>query len=324
MTPLYPFAFRPLLRRYLWGGRKLGTELGKEIGPEADYAESWEICDRGQDQSVVIEGPLAGTTLSELTRRRGDELLGPHAPKDRFPLLFKFLDAQRTLSVQVHPDDVAAARLTPPDLGKTEAWVILDAAPGGSIYAGFKRGFDRAAVERELARGVVELCLHRFEPRANDVVFLPAGAIHALGAGVLVAEIQQSSDATFRLFDWNRVGPDGKPRALHIPQALDAIDFSLGPIGPVSLGRETFPGEWERLVTCDYFILDRRTAKQAFSMGGDGLCRILAVIQGEVIVDSETLLQTGRRGATFLLPTCLKPVTIRPRGSATLLSIRLP
>src|SRR5690606_25050283 len=128
-----------------------------------------------------------------------------HAPQPRFPLLFKLLDAQKTLSVQVHPDDRRAALLNPPDYGKTEAWVVLDAEPGSLIYAGLKRGFDRHALAREIARGTVELCLHRFEPQPGDCVFIPAGVVHALGTGLLIAEIQQSSDTTYRLFDWNRV-----------------------------------------------------------------------------------------------------------------------
>src|SRR5262249_21657736 len=131
-----------------------------------DYAESWEVCDHGKDQSLVVEGDVAGMSLGDLVQQRGKELLGRHHPQAQYPLLFKFIDAHRPLSVQVHPDDARAALLTPPDLGKTEAWVILSADPGSLIYAGLKRGFDRPALERELSRGTCELCLHRFEPKA--------------------------------------------------------------------------------------------------------------------------------------------------------------
>ena len=148
MPSLYPLKFRPLLKRYLWGGRRLGTVLGKPLGDGNDYAESWEVADHDADQSIVANGHLAGTTLGQLVRERGDELLGRHAPQSRFPLLFKYLDCQRDLSVQVHPDDAAAARLDPPDLGKTEAWLILDAQPGSRVYAGLRFGFDRAALAR--------------------------------------------------------------------------------------------------------------------------------------------------------------------------------
>ena len=146
--------------------------------------------------------------------------------------MFKFLDAQKTLSVQVHPNDDQAARLDPPDLGKTEAWVVLAAEPGSRIYAGLKRGFDRHALEREVHRGTCELCLHSFEPQPGDCVFIPAGTVHALGAGLVVAEIQQASDTTFRLFDWNRVDRDGKPRPLHIRESLDTINYLRGQVQP--------------------------------------------------------------------------------------------
>ena len=235
MASCPPLRFAPLLKRYLWGGRRLGTLLGKPIGAEEDYAESWEIADHGADQTVVSGGPLAGMTLEQVLEKHGRELLGQHWDSkqcSRFPLLFKFLDCRRVLSVQVHPNDAAAAKQVPPDLGKTEAWVILAAEPGSVVYAGLKRGFDQAALERELVRGTTELCLHKFEPKVGDCIFIPAGTVHALGAGLVVAEIQQASDTTFRLFDWNRVGPDGKPRQLHIEESLAAIDYSAGPVQP--------------------------------------------------------------------------------------------
>ena len=143
MSALYPLRFEPIFRRYIWGGRKLGTLLNKSIGEGNDFAESWEMVDRGADQSRVVAGPLAGKTLGELVANHGQELLGRHHPQPRFPLLFKFLDCEKTLSVQVHPNDQQAAKLNPPDLGKTEAWVVLSAEPGSLIYAGLKRGFDR-------------------------------------------------------------------------------------------------------------------------------------------------------------------------------------
>src|SRR5205085_12383921 len=140
----------------------------------SDYAESWEIADHEHGQSIVADGPLASTSLHELAASRGTELLGRHAPQPRFPLLFKFLDCQRDLSVQVHPDDAAAARLTPPDLGKTEAWVVLDAQPGSRIYAGLRKGCDEATLRSALGGGNIENCLHSFEPKPGDCVFIPA------------------------------------------------------------------------------------------------------------------------------------------------------
>ena len=190
------------------------TVLGKPIGPGDDYAESWEVADHGADQSIVDFGPLAGTTLGELVLGRGDELVGPKGtvpyPQARFPLLVKFLDAKQVLSVQVHPNDEQAAKQTPPDLGKTEAWVMLATEPGSKIYAGLRPGVDRAQLEAAIRDGTCERLLHSFEPKPGDCVFIPAGTVHAIGQGLLVAEIQQSSDTTFRLFDWNRTGADGR------------------------------------------------------------------------------------------------------------------
>jgi mannose-6-phosphate isomerase len=321
--PLYPLRFEPLFRHYLWGGRKLGKLLGKPIGEGNDYAESWEVVDRGADQSRVAEGPLAGTALSELVRSHGAALLGRHHPQARFPLLLKFLDCEKILSVQVHPDDKMAARLNPPDLGKTEAWVVLAADPGSFIYAGLKRGFDRAALEREVQRGTCELCLHRLEPKVDDCLFLPAGAVHALGAGLVIAEIQQSSDATFRLFDWNRIGPDGRPRPLHVEQSLEAIDYNLGPVQPQE-PQPTEQADVQRLVQCEKFVLDRCKFDQARTIGGDERFHLLAVLDGAIQVAGDPtgkLLQTGQ---TVLLPAGLGKCLLRPIQPTTMLDIYLP
>jgi mannose-6-phosphate isomerase len=323
MAALYPLRFTPILRRYLWGGRRLGRFLAKPIGEGDDYAESWEICDRSDDQSLVASGPLAGTSLGELVRERAEELLGRHAPRDRFPLLFKFLDAQRTLSVQVHPNDAQAQTLNPPDLGKTEAWVVLAAQPGSLIYAGLKRGFDRAAFQREVVRGTCELCLHRFEPRPGDCIFLPAGMVHAIGAGLLIAEIQQSSDVTYRLFDWNRIGPDGRPRPLHIEQALEVIDFSLGP-GRPQTPRPTVRPHVERLVECDKFTLDRWTIASPDSIGGDERCHLLAVLDGELAITGDPDERPLLKGSTALLPASLGVTELRPQGTTVMLDAYLP
>lgn len=320
---LYPLRFRPVFRRYLWGGRRLETVLGKELPPGDDYAESWEVVDRGEVQSVVAAGPLAGTPLAELVATRGEELFGRGVDiPPRFPLLVKLLDAQRTLSVQVHPNDQQAARLVPPDLGKTEAWVVLHAEPGAEIFAGIKRGFDRHALEREIHRGTVELCLHRFQPQVGDCVFIPAGTVHALGAGLMIAEIQQSSDVTFRLFDWKRVGPDGRPRELHVEQALDVIDFDAGPVNPCVPQPTGEPGV-ERLVACDKFVLQRHTFDAPRSLGGDDRLRVLMGVEGavEAAGDAAEALQ---RGQTLLLPACAGAVRLSPRGTATILTAYLP
>lgn len=302
----------------------MATVLGKDLPPEGVLAESWEICDRQADQSVVANGPLAGTTLRELITAYSSQLLGRHAGASRFPLLFKFLDAREPLSVQVHPNDEQAARLDPPDLGKSEAWVILDAAPGSLIYAGLKRGFDRAALAREVARGTTDLCLHRFEPHVGDCVFLPAGTIHALGAGLLVAEIQQSSDTTYRLFDWNRAGPDpGAPgRPLHVQQALDAIDYNRGPVQPQRPAPTDRP-HVERLVECEKFTLDRWQFNSPQPIGGDDRFHFIAVLDGHLEIPGD-LCASLRRGDTALVPAALGTLQLKPNGQVTLLDAYLP
>ncbi|NIL95603.1 MAG: class I mannose-6-phosphate isomerase [Planctomycetales bacterium] len=323
MAELYPLRFRPIFRRYLWGGRRLHTVLAKSIGDGDDYAESWEVVDHGEDQSIVAVGPLGGKTLQELVRYRGAELFGRHHPQPSFPLLWKFLDANQTLSVQVHPNDRQAAQLDPPDLGKTEAWVVLDAAPGSLIYAGLKRGFDRPVVEREVMRGTVELCLHRFQPAVGDCVFLPAGTVHALGAGLLVAEIQQASDTTYRLFDWNRVGADGRPRALHVQQGLEVIDYGRGPVQPQT-PQATDQPHIQRLVECDKFVLDRWQLSGSQPAGGDHRCHILAVLEGAVYVDGDAAKEPLGRGQTILLPAAAGEVRLESRQQVTLLDAYLP
>jgi mannose-6-phosphate isomerase len=332
---LYPLRFQPLWRRYLWGGRRLATVLNKPLGEGNDYAESWEVVDRGVDQSRVAAGPLAGWTLHDLIDEYGPTLLGSSARTDRFPLLLKFLDCQRDLSVQVHPKDEQAARLSPPDLGKTEAWVVIQALPGSRIYAGLKRGFDRPALQREVARGTTALCLHAFEPQAGDCVFIPAGTVHALGAGLLVAEIQQSSDTTFRLFDWNRVGPDGQPRELHIEQALETIDYDRGPVHPQT-PQPTERPHVERLVTCEYFVMDRwrLDADQPLvvephdsggkASSGRGV-HLLAILEGAAEIAGDATPEPAAPGQTLLIPAAVVDATvIRPRGPVSLLDIYLP
>lgn len=314
-----PLRFRPLLKRALWGGRRLGDVLHKPIGPESDYAESWEIVDHGVDQSVVVGGPWAGRTLGELTAEEGPALLGRHFPQARFPLLFKFLDCQTKLSVQVHPDDACAALLDPPDLGKTEAWTILDAAPGSLIYAGLKPGVDRAALEREVKLGMCERVLDRFEPQRGDCLLLPAGVVHAPGGGQLIAEIQQASDTTFRLFDWNRVDASGRPRQLHVDQALASIDYDYGSARP-QVPAPTDDHQVERLVACEQFMLDRLVLTEPHPLPSDERFRILAVISGTVTIGDEEF----STGETCLVPAALTDVMIKPIGQAMLLSAYLP
>jgi len=220
---MYPLRFAPLFRRYIWGGRRLAEVLDKHIGDQS-AAESWEIVDHQDDQSIVRFGDLAGKSLRDLIAEHGVDLVGddlmekisshnlPDHLQNRFPLLLKFLDANRNLSVQVHPDDRLGATLSPPDLGKTEAWYVMHADPGSKIYAGLKQDVTAESFRAAIESGQTESTLHSFEPQQGDCVFIQAGTQHAIGAGLLIAEIQQASNATFRVYDWGRVGDDGQPR----------------------------------------------------------------------------------------------------------------
>jgi mannose-6-phosphate isomerase len=219
--------FTPLYQTRVWGGRRLETILGRTLPDAQPYGESWELVDRDREQSVVSDGPLAGTSLHDLwTRHRrevfGEDLMASTAP--RFPLLIKVLDCVDDLSIQVHPP----AHLAPALGGepKTEMWYVAHADAGAGIYAGLRSGVSRAHFERALDDGTVDACIPRLPVRAGDSLFVPSGRLHALGRGLLIYEIQQNSDTTYRVFDWNRAGLDGRPRELHVEQSLQCIDFS--------------------------------------------------------------------------------------------------
>ena len=314
---LPPLVLAPVYRRYLWGGRRFATTLGRDLPPGDDYAESWELVDRGADQSVVATGPLAGTTLGTLVRDHGRDLLGRAAPLPAFPLLFKFLDARLDLSVQVHPDDARAARLVPPDRGKTEAWYVIDAAAGARIWAGTTPGMDAAAFAAALRAGRIADVLHAFEPRPGDCVFIPAGTVHAIGGGLLVAEIQQSSDVTYRLHDWDRLGPDGKPRQLHVQAGLEAVT-RFGPVAPVRPEATDDPAV-RRLVACDHFLLDEVRPDASgghWQAGGDDRCHFLAVISGRVQFADHWQLPALGPGSCAILPAAAGPQKIVGRAEA--------
>ena len=314
-----PLRFQPIFRRYLWGGRRLSTELNKPIGDGNDYAESWEIVDHGHDQSVVANGRAAGKTLHQLVTENPEELLGQHASLSQFPLLLKFLDCNRVLSVQVHPNDEQAAILDPPDLGKTEAWVVLAAEPGSKLYAGLKPDVTPAELRAALEAGNCETCLHELEPQVGDCIFIEAGTVHALGAGLLIAEIQQASDTTFRLFDWNRVDAAGNPRQLHIEQSLATIDFTRGPVSPQQAVATDRAGQ-QRLVECEKFILDRWHMQSEFYFGGDNRFHLLAILAGEIQLANEKFVA----GESCLLPASAGQVAAIPMGDAILLDAYLP
>jgi len=325
-TPLYPLRFKPILRRLIWGGRRLGTVLHKPIGDGLDYAESWEISDYRDQVSIVEQGSLAGTTIRDLIGGRGEELLGPAlGPRDQFPLLVKFIDAHQDLSVQVHPDDGTGRRLAG-DNGKTETWVILEAEPASAIYAGLKQGVGRDEFARAIRAGEVEHLLHRFEPKQGDCILIEAGTVHAIGAGVLLAEIQEMSDATFRVYDWGRTGADGKPRPLHLREAMESIDFERGPVEPITPEAESIAGGGmrEKLSRSPYFALERLTLSRPTSVGQPDRFTILMGLEGCSDVRDGAECVRLEFGQTLLLPAALGPCEIVPRTNARVLTCVVP
>jgi mannose-6-phosphate isomerase len=324
-VPLYPLRFEPILKRLIWGGRRLGTLLNKPLGPEADYAESWEIADHREDVSRVADGPLAGTDLRTLLRERGSEVLGPAmACLTQFPLLVKFLDAHQVLSVQVHPDDERGQRLVG-DNGKTEAWVIVHAEPGSLIYAGLRPGVTAERFAAALETGEVEGLLHRFHPQVGDCVMIPAGTVHAIGGGIVLAEIQQMSDATFRVFDWGRLGPDGRPRALHIREAMESIDFAAGPVDPVRVrGAMITGGSFDLLATCPYFWLGRLRIGDPTVVGLEDRFMILIGLEGRATIHHESASYLLAKGQSYLLPASIGACRLVPEGSARILICTVP
>ncbi|HVS38565.1 MAG TPA: type I phosphomannose isomerase catalytic subunit [Gemmataceae bacterium] len=316
-----PIRFAPYLRPMVWGGRRLGEALGKPLPTTEAFGESWEISDHPSHQSRVADGAAAGRTLRDLMQHEPAALIGAPQPLSIFPWLVKFLDARDWLSVQVHPDDAAVRRLWPGEGGKTEAWFVLDAAPTGKVYAGLRLGVDESGLREALRQGSVADCLHSFRPRRGDCLFLPAGTVHAVGGGVLMAEVQQTSDATFRLFDWNRRDAEGRSRTLHIEEAMACINWDAGPVHPVRAEGYSEGGESvrQRLVSCAYFTLDYVREAREFPVGGSGM-QVLIVVQGR----GRLAHRLVRTGDTLLLPADMAPAECRPEPSLGLLLAGLP
>jgi mannose-6-phosphate isomerase len=252
IPPLYPLLFEPFFRPMPWGGHRLRSWFPQSFPPDTRIGEAWLLSDHPLHASRVLNGPLTGTTLRQLMADRAAELLG-HA-NDRFPLLIKLLDANEHLSIQVHPDDAAARRWAPDEGGKTEAWVILHAEPHASLYLGLKPGVNRTELEDAIKSGSIVECLNRFTPTVGECWFVPAGTIHAIGPGVTLLEVQQPSDATFRLFDWGRVDELGKPRPLHLKAGLECLKPEIDGTKLLCCPADATDVQ---LVSCPFFRVER-------------------------------------------------------------------
>ncbi len=318
-----PLRFEPFLRPMVWGGRLL-EKLGKKLPTNEPYGESWEVSDHALAQSVVAEGPWTGSTLRLLMESQRQALLGQaHIQHAVFPWLFKFLDAEDRLSVQVHPDAVSVKKLWPGEGPKNEAWFVLEARPGSWVYAGLLPGVEPADMDAALRRGSVEECLHRFEPRAGDCLYLSAGTVHAVGGGVLLAEIQQTSDATFRLFDWNRRDDKGQSRKLHIEESLACLDWQRGPINPLHVAEYASAGGQarRRLLESPYFCLDFIKETAPFAVGGQGRLAAFCVFKGQAELATGQTLSAGQ---VWLLPATMPVISCRPLPSIAGMFCTLP
>lgn len=307
MSSLYPLTFQPIFKERVWGGRNLEKLYGKKLSPGAVIGESWEISDRPGDISVIKNGPLAGKNLHWLVENHRVELLGDaKLEAGRFPLLIKLLDAQEKLSLQVHPPAAKAAELRGEP--KTEMWFIADAEPKAELYVGLKRGVTRNDFERKISDGSVADCFHCVSVHAGDAMFLPSGRVHAIGAGLVIFEIQQNSDTTYRVFDWNRAGLDGKPRELHVAQSLASIDFN--DFEPALVSSETIAGpnfESRRLASDPLFTVEQFKvhSREAVPFRRRRM-QIIGVVSGEVSVGNTVGEAVGLRAGEF----CLLPASL--------------
>lgn len=307
-----PISFTPLYKTRVWGGRKLATQFRRDLPDGQPYGESWELVDRADDQSVVAAGPLQGTTLHELWSKQREEIFGTALPPSpRFPILIKILDCQDDLSIQVHPPEALAPLLHGEP--KTEMWYLAGAEEHASLYIGFKEGVTRNQFEEAIREGTVSEAVHRISPKAGESIFIPSGRLHAIGGGNLIFEIQQNSDTTYRVFDWNRKGLDGQPRELHIRESLASIDFS-----------DFEPSMDERqgttLASCAYFQTDEHklTTGDTVANAQSDRFSILAIVQGEVRFGTESY----GPGSFLLLPVGCPP--LEATQESTLLLITLP
>jgi mannose-6-phosphate isomerase len=321
-TQLYPFIFEPIFKERVWGGRRLQELYQKQLPPGVPVGESWEITDRPGDVSRIANGRLAGRDLRWLLENHREEVMGSaKLYQGKFPLLIKILDAREKLSLQVHPPAEIAA-----DLGgepKTELWYIAEAEKGSALYVGLRKGCTRADFEQKTADGTVEECFHRVAVHGGDTMFLPSGRVHAIGDGLVIFEIQQNSDTTYRVYDWNRKGLDGKPRALHIRESLKSIqfnDFEPELVRPEPVGDGT---PRVRLVTNPVF----RVESVALSPGevlplAPAEMQIVAVVFGRLSVESSAEPVGVSAGQFCLVPASQHQCAARAMEACTCLLVR--
>ena len=319
-----PLRFHAFSRPMVWGGRKLASHLDKNLANDGPHGESWELSDHPNHLSIVTDGPFKDKTLRDLMTAHKEKILGHASSKHaRFPWLIKYLDAHDWLSVQVHPDEHKVNDLWPGEGSKNEAWFILDAAPGSRIYAGLLPNVCETQVRKASLDGTIGDLLHQFSPKPGDFLYLPAGTVHAVGGGILIAEIQQTSDATFRLFDWNRKDSSGKGRDLHLEESIACIDWNSGPKNPVTSGyNPSKPSNIainKNLVDCPYFKIDFRHEPKASTITTNGCMQVAMVLEGEGSLSNNGSITPLKKGETLLFPASMNNQTWETKGGQSLL-----
>jgi len=312
MTPQL-LRFAPIYQERVWGGRALADVLGRKLLSKNPVGESWEMVDRPEAQSLAIGGPWHGRTLREIIRVHSAEVLGPKwNPRTPFPILVKWLDARERLSLQVHPPANIAKKLKGEP--KSENWYVAEAAPGAALIAGLKRGATRAQFEKSLQKGELEPLIHRFPVTRGESLFVPSGRLHAIDAGLLILEIQQNSDTTFRVYDWGRVGLDGKPRTLHVAESLQCIDFNDFEPATTPAGKKEI-----YLANCEHFDLRRvhLSPGAELKFKANDQPRIISVAEGKLTTD-DPAHATLERGANVLIPL-VSSATFKAEEPSTLL-----
>jgi mannose-6-phosphate isomerase len=324
---LYPLRFDPIYQYRLWGGRRFASLLSAPLPGDGPVGEAWVLSDRTDHQSLVANGPLKGQTLGQVMEQFREQLMGKRSSRfSRFPLLLKFLDAHEMLSVQVHPSDAHPELIPAGDTAKTEAWVVIEAEKGSHIYAGLRSGTTAGTLRKSLGDGTIADHLVSIAPKAGDAVFIPAGTVHTLGNDVVVFEVQQNSDVTFRLYDWGHVdSKTKKPRPLQVDQAFACIDFGASDGGLVAARVETTtPVERERLFDCPAFLLWRLLGQEPFPVGATAEPRVLVCIEGSGQVTHDGTPYAVGKGDVWLLPAEAGECAFQPKGEITLLEIAIP
>ncbi|QAA83095.1 mannose-6-phosphate isomerase [Aequorivita sp. H23M31] len=322
---IYPLKFDPIYQYRIWGGRRLEHILSKPLPEKENIGEAWILSDRDDFSSKVIDGKLKGKTITDLMKEYGYEIMGKLGNDfERFPLLLKFLDCHAVLSVQVHPSDGQTEYIPKGDSGKTEAWVVLETADDSRIYAGLKKGTTKEDLEKAIKNKNIAEKLHSFVPKKDDAVFIHSGTVHTVG-GTVVFEVQENSDVTFRLYDWDRTDPKtGKPRELQVDKAIACIDFDQVDIGPVTPVKSDKVENAEKLFDNQHFKLWRIKSDSNLTVGLKDQPVVLVCLDGKGTMEFQGTQYSIERGEVVLLPAIIGPLELELESKMEVLQIAIP